>query len=82
MYIFFQNNQYLGSYYLTGSDDDPVYTGQGVFEKVLHSYMHSIFEATHNTHNLDFDMGLDRLGTEFFSTCFIFIHIFVCEADL
>ena len=24
MYIFFQNNQYLGSYYLTGSDDDPV----------------------------------------------------------
>ena len=26
MYIFFQNNQYLGSYYLTGSDDDPVYT--------------------------------------------------------
>ena len=26
MYIFFQNNQYLGSYYLTGSDDDPVHT--------------------------------------------------------
>ena len=24
MYIFFQNNQYLSSYYLTGSDDDPV----------------------------------------------------------
>ena len=24
MYIFFQNNQYLGSYYFTGSENDPV----------------------------------------------------------
>ena len=26
MYIFFQNNQYLGSYYLTRSADDPVFS--------------------------------------------------------
>ena len=27
MYIFFQNNQYLGSYYFTGSENDPVHRG-------------------------------------------------------
>ena len=50
--------------------------GQGVFGKVLHSYMHSVFEATH-TYNLELDMGLDRLGMEFLKTCFILIHYMI-----
>ena len=42
MYIFFQNNQYLGSYYFTGSENDPVWRRnfaqcEGTSNLTLHS---------------------------------------------